>query len=104
MDERRFNQIRAQLELWERMDPDHLDVDVLRESFADCRRLLGETVRAAEQVKAGSEAAFASADGGDPGAYLDTISKQAETIAAQADQIVSLSRQNSDLVTQLLKK
>lgn len=48
MVERRFNQIRAQLELYERIDIDATDIGPLREMFNDSRRLLGEMVRSAE--------------------------------------------------------
>ncbi len=48
MTQHRFNRIRAQLELYERVDPDHLDLKPAAEMFADCRTLLREVLSHAE--------------------------------------------------------
>ena len=71
--ERRFNQIRAQLELWERVDPDVLDVEVARTAFADSRRLLGEMVRAAETEAAAVRALPWFAAGAGVGALVAAV-------------------------------
>lgn len=48
MDTKRFRQIRAQLELWERESAEGLDRGVLNDEFDRMRMLLREFVQAAE--------------------------------------------------------
>jgi UDP-N-acetylmuramate-alanine ligase len=100
MAEQRFLHIRSQLDLYDRIDPDHLDHKPACEMFADCRRLLREVVNAAD----GNGAAPTTGNPADVAALAGTISKQAETIAAQADQIMSLSAQNQELTRKLLDR
>lgn len=102
MSEHEFAQIRRQLELWEASDPDTLDLGPAREMFADCRTLLRRCVGAAQVTNTRTDGGASAASSTDLAALSAVITKQAETIAAQADQITSLTGHNIALMNQVL--
>lgn len=102
MSEHEFAQIRRQLELWEASDPATLDLGPAREMFADCRGLLRKVVSAAQVTNPRETNGGGGVNVSDLAALTSVITKQSETIAAQADQITSLTGQNIGLMNQLL--
>lgn len=103
MSDHEFSQIRRQLELWETSDPDTLDLGPAREMFADCRGLLRKVVNSAQVSNPRDGSGGSPVSSSDLAALSGVITKQADTIAAQADQITSLTGQNIALMNQVIE-